>query len=65
MIPGALVTDEKLNDFDYKIDNLYLYGFKDSIRTSEYANVYKKIKEDIRCETVYNAAVYDLSLIHI
>ena len=54
MIPGALVTDEKLNDFDYKIDNLYLYGFKDSIRTSEYANVYKKIKEDIRCETVYN-----------
>ena len=61
MIPGALVTDEKLNDFDYKIDNLYLYGFKDSIRTSEYANVYKKIKEDIRCETVYNAAVYDYS----
>ena len=61
MIPGALVTDDKLNDFDYKIDNLYLYGFKDSIRTSDYANVYKKIKEDIRCETVYNAAVYDYS----
>ena len=31
------------------------------MRTQDYANVYKKIKEDVKSQTVYNAAVYDYS----
>lgn len=58
-IPGAVVIDDKLSDFEYTISNIYLYPIKDSVRTNDYVNVYNKIKEDIKAATTYNAAVYD------
>ena len=60
-IPGAIVTEERLKEFKCTIYNIYIYPFKDSVRTQDYANVYKKIKEDVKSQTVYNAAVYDYS----
>jgi len=60
-IPGAIVTEERLKEFKCTIYNIYIYPFKDSVRTHDYANVYKKIKEDVKSQTVYNAAVYDYS----
>ena len=60
-IPGAIVTEERLKEFKCAIYNIYIYPFKDSVRTQDYANVYKKIKEDVKSQTVYNAAVYDYS----
>ena len=60
-IPGAIVTEQRLKEFKCTIYNIYIYPFKDSVRTQDYANVYKKIKEDVKSQTVYNAAVYDYS----
>ena len=60
-IPGSIVTEDRLKEFKCTIYNIYIYPFKDSVRTQDYANVYKKIKEDVKSQTVYNAAVYDYS----
>ena len=58
-IPGAVVTPDALEIFNYKCRNVYFYSLNDSVKTSDYATVYKKIKEDAKTETVYNSAVYD------
>ena len=38
-IPGAIVTEERLKEFKCTIYNIYIYPFKDSVRTQDYANV--------------------------
>ena len=58
-IPGAVVTPNALEIFNYKCRNVYFYSLNDAVKTSDYATVYKKIKEDAKTETVYNSAVYD------
>lgn len=58
-MPGAVVTENALSAFNTKCKNSYLYSLKESVRTSDYAIVYKKIKEDAKTETEYNSAVYD------
>ncbi|MFR4338606.1 MAG: hypothetical protein ACLT33_11800 [Lachnospira pectinoschiza] len=56
---GAVVTENALSVFNTKSRNSYLYSLKESVRTSDYNTVYKKIKEDAKTETEYNSAVYD------
>ena len=58
-MPGAVVTENALSVFNTKSRNSYLYSLKESVRTSDYNTVYKKIKEDAKTETEYNSAVYD------
>lgn len=58
-MPGAVVTENALSVFNTKCRNSYLYSLKESVRTSDYNTVYKKIKEDAKTETEYNSAVYD------
>ncbi len=58
-MPGAVVTENALSVFNTKCKNSYLYSLKESVRTSDYNTVYKKIKEDAKTETEYNSAVYD------
>ena len=58
-MPGAVVTENALSAFNTKCKNSYLYSLKESVRASDYAIVYKKIKEDAKTETEYNSAVYD------
>ena len=42
-IPGAVVTPDALEIFNYKCRNVYFYSLNDSVKTSDYATVYKKI----------------------
>ena len=58
-MPGAVVTENALSVFNTKSRNSYLFSLKESVRTSDYNTVYKKIKEDAKTETEYNSAVYD------
>ena len=50
-MPGAVVTENALSAFNTKCKNSYLYSLKESVRASDYAIVYNKIKEDEKKET--------------